>query len=125
MHRTVSFTQCIQLWWRFALFFIGVLLLCSVVTQLILSALDSLSIWLQLGDFSNTIPSSEMTTMPATHTIFMHVLGVGSVLFFLFAQISIFYILLNYNQRVRDILYGRQKNPYSEPIHKATHRLLR
>ena len=125
MRRTVSFTQCIQLWWRFALFFIGVLLLCSVVTQLILWALDGLSTWMQLGEFSSTIPTSELTTMHTAHSIFMHVVGIGSVLFFLFAQISIFYILLNYNQRVRDILYGRQKNPDSEPIHKATHRLLR
>lgn len=125
MRRTVTFKQCVQIWWRFALFLVGVLLLCSVVTQILASMMEYLTAWMDLNSYTETATNvGQLPFVGRMHAGLLHLLGISSILFFLFAQVAVFYILINYNQRIRDILYGKKANPYSAPLHKATHRLL-
>ena len=124
MDRHITLSQCVQLWWRFALYFIGTLLLCSLVTHVSLWLSAAASQWLTTHEW---ISDNDMTAAPYVghiYTFFMHALGLGSIAFFVAAQVSVFYILLNHNATVRHILFGKRKNPYSAPSHRATRPLL-
>ena len=125
MRRTVTFIQCIQIWWRFALFLIGVLLLCSIFTQVTIWIMECLTVWLNLSSYTEAATNiGPLPFVGRVHSSLVHLVGISSILFFLYAQVSVFYLLLNHNSRIRDILYGKKANPYSAPVHKATYQLL-
>lgn len=125
MRRTVTFIQCIQIWWRFALFLIGVLVLCSIFTQIMAWFMEYLTVLLNLSSYTEAVTNvGPIPFVGRVHSSLVHVIGISSILFFLFAQVGVFYLLINHNSRIRSILYGKKSNPYSAPLHKATHQLL-
>lgn len=125
MRRSITFSQSIQLWWRFALTFIGVLLASSLVTHLSLWLAASLTQWLYAPDFLPASSFIEISQAGKIRSLFLHCVGLSSIAFFVFAQVVVFYGMINHHKKVREILYGKPTNPYAAPVHKATQKLLR
>lgn len=116
IYKKITLLQCLRLWWRFAICLIGVLLACSLVTHLLLLAAVSLT---RLLGLAISTPSSltNISHFGQTHNSLLHIVGLSSVAFFIFGQVLVFYLLINYSPAIRKILYRREiDNPYPAPI---------
>ena len=113
---SISFLECLKIWWRFFLSFIAILLACSLITHLLLLA----AVWLtQLFDFAKTAPKTlvEVNHFGLINSTLLHIVGLSSLGCFLTGQITVFYMLLNYSPVIRRILYKNNKeNPYPKPV---------
>ena len=116
IYKKITFLQSLRLWWRFAICFIGVLLASSLVTQLLLLGAVFLTRLLGL-QASAPLSITSIGHFGHTHSSLLHIVGVSSIAFFIFGQVLVFYLLINYSPAVRKILYCREiDNPYPAPI---------
>ena len=116
----VTWLQCCQLWWRFALCFLGTLLVCSLATHLLLAAATTLTS--TLPALKQAQQGTPTTAFGPIHTWLLHLVGMLSISTFIACQIILFYCLLNYNAAVRRILYAQKcQNPYPAPLSTQQH----
>ena len=102
MFSKITFTQSIQLWWRFALILSGVLIFTSVFTRILL--------WLsaaatQLLSLAPANPDPE--TYQNIHPFMLHAVCLISISVFILSQVFAIYVLINYNKKIRSILYTK------------------
>tara|TARA_A100001015_G_scaffold317328_1_gene434005 strand:- start:1276 stop:1602 length:327 start_codon:yes stop_codon:yes gene_type:complete len=93
----------------------GVLLLCSLLTHILLLCAVKLTSLLGLN---SSAPSalSEIQHFGKINNTILHFVGLSSISVFILGQIGIFYLLINYSPAVKKILYRRKtQNPYYAP----------
>jgi hypothetical protein len=110
----ISWIQCARLWWRFLLLFLGLLLICSVVSNFLVvtASMATTTIFTDYSGDSFTI----VDQFGLVYKPFLHAAGILSIMFFCLGQIAIFYTLLNNSKAVQKILFqSKQHNPYPAP----------
>lgn len=110
----ITWIQCIRLWWRFLLFFLGLLLICSVVTNflVVVACMATTAVFSKFSGDSFTI----VDQFGWVYIPFLHTASFLSIAFFCIGQISIFYILLNRSRAIKKILFQpKHHNPYPAP----------
>ena len=119
MHpQKITWIQCYRLWWRFALCFLGTLLICSLTTHIILMLSTSLTATLSTPPFPQN--NKHFATFGPINSSLLHLAALLSIAIFISCQITMFYYLLNYNTTIRHILYPKTPtNPYPAPLSTA------
>ena len=102
MSSKITFTQSIQLWWRFALILSGVLIFTSIFTRIILWLSAAITHILSL-----TPTDANPETYQHIHPLLLHAVCLISISVFILAQIFAIYALVNYNKKIRSILYTK------------------
>lgn len=102
MSSKITFAQSIQLWWRFALILSGVLIFTSVFTQVILWLSAVITSLLSLAP-----AGANPDTYQHIHPFLLHAVCLISISVFILTQIFAIYALINYNKKIRSILYTR------------------
>lgn len=101
----ITFSQSIQIWWRFALILCGILILNSAATHFLLWIGAAISHVLKLTpEHPNTQHYQHI------HPIILHGVCLLSIAFFIFAQIAVIYTLINHHKKIRSILYPKYPN---------------
>ena len=95
MSSKITFTQSIQLWWRFALILSGVLIFTSIFTRIILWLSAAITHILSL-----TPTDANPETYQHIHPLLLHAVCLISISVFILAQIFAIYALVNYNKKI-------------------------
>ena len=102
MSSKITFTQSVQLWWRFALILSGVLIFTSVFTRTILWLSAAITHFLSLSPID-----ANPETYQHIHPLLLHAVCLISISVFILAQIFAIYASINYNKKIRSILYKK------------------
>ena len=104
MENKITLSQCVQLWWRFA-----VLITLAVVFT---SAMTHILVWLAacLTSFLSLTTSLENPeTERYIHPIIFHMAALISIFVFISSQVLVIFFLTNHHKKVRSILFQKSK----------------